>query len=155
MTRLRPERTPARALALLVCLAAVLIAAALAAAATLAACGSSASSSDASPSPVKTAIVKVLPRDASVEPPWNGRFVQVNVRVPDASAMDPADWHVTVNGKQPELDRAPSILPFSSSEATVAFMFRTPYTDTGAYRFRVAYTPKDGQKAEQAWEYTW
>ena len=41
----------------------------------------------ASPAPVKSEITKWMPKDASSEPPWNGRFVQVNVRVAKPGAM--------------------------------------------------------------------
>ena len=40
-------------------------------------------------------------------------------------------------------------------DATVEFVFRTQYTDLGTYKFRVAYTPKDGPKVERAWDYKW
>ena len=123
---------------------------------TISACGSSGSpAASGSASPVKTAIVKVMPRDAAVEPPWNGRFVQVNIRVAQAGAMDPADWHVWVNGKEPKLEKGPSILPFSSTGAVVAFQFQTPYIDLGTYDFKVAYTPKAGQGARTFWTYKW
>jgi hypothetical protein len=122
----------------------------------LGACGSSDSAStQASAAPVKTAIIKLLPRDASAEPPWNGRFVQVNVRANQPGKMDPADWRVFVNGKEPELENAPSILPYSASEAIVAFMFQAPYGDPGTYAFRVVYAPKGGPKVQKSWEYKW
>jgi hypothetical protein len=118
-------------------------------------CGSSDPEQTASAAPVKTAITKVMPRDASAEPPWNGRFAQVNVRVAKPGAMDPGDWRVFVNGKEPELERAPSILPYAASEAVVAFMFKAPYGDLGTYEFRVVYAPKGAQKVQQSWEYKW
>jgi hypothetical protein len=134
-------------------LAAVLTAAAMLG---VAACGSaSGDAAQASPEPVKNEITKWMPKDASSEPPWNGRFVQVNVRVAKPGAMDPADWRVFVNGKEPELEKAPSILPFSSSEATVAFVFSSPYGDLGTYRFRVVYAPKGGKKVQRSWEFKW
>ena len=134
-------------------LAAVLIAASMLG---VAACGSSdGDAGQASPGPVKSKITKWMPKDASSEPPWNGRFVQVNVRVAKPGGMDPGDWRVFVNGKEPELEKAPSILPFSPSEATVAFVFSSPYGDLGTYEFRVVYAPKGGQKVQQSWEYKW
>lgn len=140
-------RSPLAALAVLVAALATL---------GLTACGSSDStSSQASASPVTTAIVKLLPRDASVEPPWNGRFVQVNVRATAPGKMDPADWRVFVNGKEPELEKAPSILPYAPTEAVVAFMFQAPYGDSGTYEFRVVYAPKGGPKVQKSWEYKW
>lgn len=139
-----------------------LVLAGLAAAATaglalaLCGCGSSGASPPApSTAPVKTAIVKLLPRDASAEPPWNGRFVQVNVRTAEPAAMDPGDWRVFVNGRQPELEKPPSILPFSATAAVVAFSFEVPYGDPGTYAFRVVYEPAGGPKVQQAWEYAW
>lgn len=123
---------------------------------SLAACGSSGSSkADASAAPVKTSITAGVPKDASSEPPWNGRFVQVNVTTAKPGAMRPDDWHVTVNGKEPELDKPASILPYSPHGAMVAFAFRTPYTDPGTYEFHVAYTPEDGAKVERSWDYKW
>lgn len=122
----------------------------------LAACGSSdPGPGQASAGAVKTAIIKLLPRDASAEPPWNGRFVQVNVRVAEPGKMDPGDWRVFVNGKQPELEKAPSILTYSASEAIVAFMFQAPYGDPGTYEFRVVYAPKSGAKVQKSWAYKW
>ena len=153
MRSVQSHRQPVAAPNLLVLLA--LLAATLAALG-LAACGSSDSaSSQASAGPVKTTIIKLLPRDASAEPPWNGRFVQVNVRAAQPGKMDPGDWRVFVNGKEPELENAPSILAYSPSEAIVAFMFRAPYGDLGTYEFRVVYTPKGGPKVEKSWEYKW
>ena len=122
----------------------------------LAACGSSGSSAaDATAAPVKTSITSGVPKDASSEPPWNGRFVQVNVTTAKPGAMSPDDWSVTVNGKEPELDKPVSILAYSPHGATVEFVFRTPYTDLGTYKFRVTYTPKDGPKVERSWDYKW
>ena len=124
------------------------------AALVLAGCGSSEpAAGDAAATAVKTAIIKLLPRDASAEPPWNGRFVQVNVRVADPGKMDPGDWRVFVNGKEPELEKAPSVLPYSQTEAIVAFMFQAPYGDPGAYEFRVTYAPEGEPKVQKSWEY--
>jgi hypothetical protein len=129
---------------------------ALLAALSLAACGSSGSSaSDSTAAPVKTSITAGVPKDASSEPPWNGRFVQVNVTTARPAAMRPEDWHVSVNGKEPELDKGASILPYAPHGAMVAFVFRAPYTDLGTYKFRVVYAPKDGPKVERSWEYKW
>jgi hypothetical protein len=129
---------------------------ALVAALSLAACGSSGSSkADASAAPVKTAITAGVPKDASSEPPWNGRFVQVNVSTAKPGAMRPEDWHVSVNGKEPELDKPASIQPYSPHCALVAFVFRTPYTELGTYKFQVVYAPKGGAKVERAWNYKW
>ena len=116
---------------------------------------SDSSSTQASASPVKTAIIKLLPRDASAEPPWDGRFVQVNVRVAEPGKMDPGDWSVFVNGEEPELQQQPSILAYSADEAIVAFLFQTPYGDHGAYEFLVVYTPKGGSRVQKSWEYQW
>ena len=123
---------------------------------SLAACGSSGSAAaDASAAAVKTTMTAGVPKDASSEPPWNGRFVQVNVTTGKPGAMRPGDWHVSVNGKQPELDKPASILPYSPHGAMVAFVFRTPYTDLGTYEFRVVYAPKGGPRVERAWDYKW
>jgi len=129
---------------------------ALLAALSLAACGSSGSSAaDSTTAPVKTSITAGVPKDASAEPPWNGRFVQVNVATAKPGALRPEDWHVTVNGKEPQFDKGASILPYSPHGAMVAFSFRTPYTDLGTYEFHVTYAPKDGPKVERSWEYKW
>jgi hypothetical protein len=129
---------------------------ALVAVLSLAACGSSGSSAaDETAGPVKTSITSGVPKDASSEPPWNGRFVQVNVTTAKPGAMSPDDWSVTVNGKEPELDKPVSILAYSPHGATVEFVFRVPYTDLGTYEFHVAYTPKDGPKVERSWDYKW
>jgi hypothetical protein len=120
----------------------------------LPACGASGSGSeDVGAAPVKTAITEVLPRDSAAEPPWNGRFVQVNVRAQKPGAMAPGDWRVFVNGKEPELDKAPSVLPYAPHEAVVAFVFQTAYGDIGTFEFRVVYAPKGGKKAERSWDY--
>jgi hypothetical protein len=148
--RSRRLRTAARSLLL-----ALVATIAVGASSGLVACGSADSAAGPAASPVKTAVVKVLPRDASAEPPWNGRYVQVNVRAAEAASMKPTDWRVFVNGKEPDLDKAPSILPFSPTEAVVSFMFSAPYGDPGTYEFRVVYAPKTGQKAEQTWEFAW
>jgi hypothetical protein len=135
---------------------ALIAALALVAAFSLVACGSSGSSTaDSSAAPVKTTMTAGVPKDASSEPPWNGRFVQVNVTTAKPGAMRAQDWHVSVNGKEPELDKPASILPYSPHGAMVAFVFRTPYTDLGTYRFRVVYAPQDGPKVERAWDYKW
>ena len=148
-----PDRTRTLVRLVLASLTAVLVAAAMLG---IAACGSSdGDAGQASPAPVKSEITRWMPKDASAEPPWNGRFVQVNVRVAEPDAMDPADWRVFVNDKEPELEKPPSILPFSPSEATVAFVFSAPYGDLGAYEFRVVYAPKGGQKVQRSWEYKW
>jgi hypothetical protein len=139
--------------AILVAVAAVVI---LVAACGLAACGSS-----ASPSPtggataVKTAITAGVPKDESAEPPWNGRYVQVDVTAATPGAMRPEDWRVFVNGKAPELDKPASILPYAPHAATVAFVFRTPYTDLGTYALRVVYAPQGTPKVERSWDYKW
>jgi hypothetical protein len=120
------------------------------------ACGSSNSpSSDSSAAPIKTSITAGVPKDASSEPPWNGRFVQVNVTTARPGAMRPEDWHVTVNGKEPELDKPASILPYSPHGAMVAFSFTTPYTDLGTYSFHVSYAPGDAPEVERSWDYKW
>lgn len=153
MKGLPPDRTRTLVRLVLASLAAVLTMAALL---SVAGCGSSTGDAgQASPAPVKSAITKWMPKDASSEPPWNGRFVQVNVRVSDPGKMDPDDWRVFVNDNEPELEKAPSILPFSPSEATVAFVFSAPYGDLGAYEFRVVYAPGSGKKVERSWEYKW
>jgi hypothetical protein len=153
MRALPADRTRTRIRLVLASLAAVLTVAGMLG---VAACGSSdGDAGQASPAPVKSEITKWMPKDASSEPPWNGRFVQVNVRVPDPGKMDPGDWRVFVNDKEPELEKAPSILPFSPSEATVAFVFSAPYGDLGTYEFRVVYAPKGGQKVQRSWEYKW
>jgi hypothetical protein len=137
-------------------LAALAAALAVVAAFSLAACGSSGSSSAGSTAAaVKTTIIAGIPKDASSEPPWNGRFVQVDVTTAKPGAMRPGDWHVSVNGKAPELDKPASILPYSPHGAMVAFVFRIPYTDLGTYRFDVAYTPKVGPRVERSWAYKW
>lgn len=127
----------------------------LVAALGLSACGPSGSSSQAPGAAVKTAIIKLLPGDASVEPPWDGRFVQVNVRVAEPGKMDPSDWAVFVDGKKPELRQPPSILAHSADEAIVAFSFQTPYGDPGAYEFLVVYEPEGGSRVQKSWEYVW
>ena len=150
-----PDRIRTLVRLVLASLAAVLTVAAML---VVAACGSSAGDAGQAspgPAPVKSEITKWMPKDASSEPPWNGRFVQVNVRVARSGAMDPGDWRVFVNDKEPELEKVPSILPFSPSEATVAFVFSAPYGDLGTYRFRVVYAPTGGQKVKQSWEDQW
>lgn len=149
----RPDqaRTPVRSFAapLVVLLAAITLLG-------VAACDSSDGPPEkTSPAAVTTAITRWMPKDASSEPPWNGRFVQVNVRVAEPGKMDPAAWRVFVNGEQPELEKEPSILPFSATEATVAFVFRAPYGDLGTYEFRVVYAPEGGEKVARTWEYRW
>lgn len=122
----------------------------------LAACGSTGPSSpQASATPVATRIVGWLPKDAAAEPPWNGRFVQVDVRVAEPARMDPADWRVFVNGQEPDLDKEPSILPYSPTEATVAFVFKEPYGELGTYELRVVYAPEDGEKVLRSWQFVW
>jgi maltose-binding protein MalE len=146
-----PSRTAERGL-----LAPLLAALALLAACALAACGSSGSpSADSSAAAVKTAITAWMPKDASSEPPWNGRFVQVDVTTAEPDAMRAEDWRIFVNGNEPKLDKPASILPYAPHAATVAFVFRAPYGDAGTYAFRVVYAPKDGAKVERAWEYEW
>ena len=140
----------------LVATLALLAALSLGAALSLVACGSSGSSTaDSSAASVKTTMTAGVPKDASSEPPWNGRFVQVNVTTAKPGAMRAQDWHVSVNGKEPELDKPASILPYSPHGAMVAFVFRAPYTDLGTYKFDVAYAPKDGPKVERSWDYKW
>jgi hypothetical protein len=151
MTQAHPESSRLTIDLLLVLLTAV---AAIGVALAASACGSSATSTTASPASVTTVITKVMPRDAAVEPPWNGRYVQVNVRTADAGAMDPGDWRVFVNGKEPELEKGPSVLPFSATGAVVGFMVAAPY-DPGRYEFRVVYAPKGRPKVEKSWEYRW
>jgi hypothetical protein len=146
-----PGRTPERCH--LVPLLATL---ALLAACALAACGDSGTpSADSSAAAVKTAITAWMPKDASSEPPWNGRFVQVDVTTAEPDALRAEDWRVFVNGEEPELDKPASILPYAPHGATVAFVFRAPYGDLGTYEFRVVYAPKDGAKVERSWEYEW
>jgi len=152
MRGLSPDQTRTPVRLVLASLAAVLTVAALLG---VAACGSSDDAGQASPSPVKSEITRWMPKDALSEPPWNGRFVQVNVRVAKPGAMEPGDWRVLVNGKEPELEKEPSILPFSPSEATVAFVFSAPFGDLGTYEFRVVYAPKGGLKVQKSWEYRW
>jgi hypothetical protein len=158
MTGLPPEpcRTPGRLTHISLAVTLALVASLALAALALTACSSSGSStSDATAAPIKARITAGVPKDASSEPPWNGRFVQVNVSTADPGAMRPEDWHVTVNGKDPELDQPASILPYAPHGAMVAFAFRTPYTDTGTYAFRVTYTPKGGPSLERSWDYKW
>jgi hypothetical protein len=150
-----PQHRHRRSLApaILVAVAAVVT---LVAASCLAACGSS-----ASPSPtgaataVRTAITAGVPKDESAEPPWNGRYVQVGVTAPTPGAMRPTDWRVFVNGKEPELDKPANILPYAPHAATVAFVFRTPYTDLGTYALRVVYAPQGAPRVERSWDYKW
>jgi len=129
--------------------------AAVAAAVALTACGSSdpPPTTGASARPVTTEIIAVLPKDASSEPPWNGRFVQVNVRTARPEAMRPADWRVYVNGRRPALEEGPSVLPYAPTEAIVAFVFSAPLGDPGACRFRVVYAPKGEKKIQRSWAY--
>jgi len=120
----------------------------------LAACGSSGSSPGSSPAAVvKTAITAGIPKDESSEPPWNGRYVQVDVTTAKPGAMRASDWHVFVNGKEPKLEKPTNILPYSTHAALVAFVFQAPYTDFGTYRFRVVYSPGGGPKVERSWDY--
>jgi hypothetical protein len=121
----------------------------------LAACGSGSAEPGGSAAPIKTTITAVLPKDASAEPPWNGRFVQVDVTTAKPDALRAEDWRVFVNGKQPELDKPASILPYAPHAATVAFIFRAPYGDLGTYEFRVVYAPEDGAEVERSWQYQW
>lgn len=123
---------------------------------TLTACGSPGSSSaGASAAAVKTTITGGVPKDASSEPPWNGRFVQVDVTADEPGAMRSSDWHVFVNGQEPKLEKPASILVYAPHAAIVAFVFRAPYTNLGKYRFRVVYAPRNGSKVERAWDYAW
>lgn len=62
---------------------------------------------------------------------------------------------MSVNGKEPKLEKAANILPFSSTQAVVAFMFQTPYVDLGTYDFKVTYAPKEGKRVQLAWQYKW
>ena len=134
----------------------LLAALALLAACALAACGSSDSPSpDSSTAAVKTTVTAWMPKDASSEPPWNGRFVQVDVTTAKPDALRAEDWRVFVNGEEPELDKPASILPYAPHAATVAFVFRAPYDDLGTYEFRVVYAPKGGARVERTWEYEW
>ncbi len=122
----------------------------------MAACESSGSAvADSTSAPLRTSIIAGVPKDAASEPPWNGRFVQVNVATAKPGTMKAEDWHVTVNGKEPELDKPASILRYSPHGATVAFVFRAPYTDVGTHRFSVVYTPKGGPKVKRSWDYRW
>jgi maltose-binding protein MalE len=133
----------------------------LAALALLAACALAACSSSDSPSPdsseaaVKTTVTAWMPKDASSEPPWNGRFVQVDVTTARPDALRAEDWRVFVNGEEPELDKPASILPYAPHAATVAFVFRAPYGDLGTYEFRVVYAPEGGARVERSWQYQW
>jgi hypothetical protein len=129
----------------------------LAAALALAACGSSGSAaSGAWPGGAKTvAITGGLPKDAATEPPWNGRFVQVDVRAPSPAKLAPEDWSVSVNGKRQPLARPPDIHPYAADAATVVFIFAAPYGDLGKYRFRVAYKPAGGSNVVRSWRYDW
>lgn len=128
---------------------------ALLVACALAACGSDSPSPDSSAAVVKTAITAWMPKDAASEPPWNGRFVQVDVTTAKPGALRAEDWRVFVNGEEPELDKPASILPYAPHAATVAFVFRAPYGDLGTYEFRVVYAPKGGARVERTWEYEW
>ena len=130
--------------------------AALAGAVALTACGASGTTaSGASPGAKAVTITAGLPKDASTEPPWNGRFVQVTVRAPSPEKMAAGDWHVFVNGKERSLASPPNILPYAPGTATVAFVFAAPFTDFVDYRFRVAYAPQGGKKVERSWLYKW
>ena len=129
---------------------------ALAAALALSACGTAGTTaSGASPGAKPVTIAAGLPKDATTEPPWNGRFVQVTVSAPSPEKMSAGDWHVFVNRKERALASAPNILPFSRDAATVAFVFATPFTDFVDYRFRVVYAPKGGKRVERSWLYKW
>jgi hypothetical protein len=121
----------------------------------LPACGSGSAEPGESAAPIETTITAVLPEDASSEPPWNGRFVQVDVTTAKPDALRAEDWRVFVNGEQPELDKPASILPYAPHAATVAFIFRAPYGDLGTYEFRVVYAPEGGVEVERAWQYQW
>jgi len=130
--------------------------AALAGAVALTACGTSdTAASGASPGAKPVTITAGLPRDAATEPPWNGRFVQVNVSAPSPEKMSASDWHVFVNRKERPLASTPNILPYAPGAATVAFVFATPFTDFVDYRFRVVYAPEGGKKVERSWLYKW
>jgi hypothetical protein len=145
------RRAPIPSLAVLVLLPALTLPATL-----LTACGSTTSpTTDSSAAAVKTTITTGIPKDASSEPPWNGRFVQVNVTIDKPGRMDAADWRVYVNGRQPELGKPATILPFSPHSATVAFVFQDPFTDLGTYSFRVVYAPVGRQQVERSWDYEW
>jgi hypothetical protein len=134
---------------------ALAVALVLIAALALSACGSPGpSDADSTATPIRTSITSGIPQSASSEPPWNGRFVQVDVTTARPGAMRPEDWHVSVNGKRPELDKPASILPYSPHGAMVAFVFRTPYPDLGTYTFHVTYSPKDAPQVERSWDYT-
>jgi len=130
--------------------------AALAGAVALTACGASGTTaSGASPGAKAVTITAGLPKDASTEPPWNGRFVQVTVSAPSPEKMAASDWHAFVDGKERPLASAPNILPYAPGAATVAFVFATPFTDFVDYRFRVVYAPQGGKKVQLAWLYKW
>jgi hypothetical protein len=140
-----------------VCRLGLLLLVTLAAALALAACGSSGTAaSGASPGAAKTvAITGGLPKDASTEPPWNGRFVQVDVRAPSPEKLAPDDWSVSVDGKKQQLAQSPDIHPYAADAATVVFIFAAPYGDLGEYRFRVVYAPAGGPKVVRSWRYDW
>ena len=130
-------------------LAAVLIAASMLG---VAACGSSdGDAGQASPGPVKSKITKWMPKDASSEPPWNGRFVQVNVRVAKPGGMDPGDWRVFVNGKEPELEKAPASCR-SRPARRPSPSCSLPYGDLGTYESAWS-TRQGGQKVQQSSSY--
>jgi hypothetical protein len=135
----------------------LLLPALVALAGALAACGSSGTAASDGPSARATgvAITAVLPKDAASEPPWNGRFVQATVRAPSPAAMAADDWSVSVNGEKQELEKPPDINLFASDAATVVFIFKAPFGDLGAYRFRVAYSPPGGPKVVRSWRYEW
>lgn len=130
--------------------------AALASAFALASCASSGTTT-ATPSagPTRVVITSVLPKDASAEPPWNGRFVQATVQAPTPATMAAGDWCVYVNGKKQSLERPAAIHPFAADAATVVFVFRDPFGDLGEYRFRVVYAPPSGKKVARSWRYDW
>ena len=123
---------------------------------SLAACGSAGSPvADPSAAAARTAITAGVPKDESSEPPWNGRFVQVDVTAARPGQMRASDWHVFVDGKAPQLEKPATILPYAPHAALVAFVFRAPYTELGTYRFRVVYAPEGGPRVERSWDYKW
>lgn len=131
--------------------------AALASAFALAACGASGTTPSVSPTAGARAvtITGVLPLEAAVEPPWNGRFIQITIRAPEPGTMDERDWSVFVNGKEQPLAKPPAVLPYAADAATVVFVLREPFGDLGDYRFRVVYAPPDGAGVVRAWDYDW
>jgi hypothetical protein len=127
------------------------------AAAGLCACGSASrdASASASAGSGTVEIAGVLPKDAGSEPPWNGRFVQVDASGSSLAAMAAGDWSVYVDGKKQALAKPPDVRPYAADTATVVFIFRDGFTDLRDYDFRVVYAPPGGPKVKRSWRYVW